>query len=158
METRLPSAPSHCAYCGHAIADNVAAPQRFGDRFCSDEHADEFAKGVRAARIDAVARRVEVDDGTATTCAGASDGQRGWQARLKRAACWGAPVLLVLAMPLLWTGGWAAAGGSLLSVLALLACPIGMYFMMRSMAGMQQVPGSRAQDAGVNATKDEPRA
>jgi hypothetical protein len=158
METRLPPAPSHCAYCGHAVADNVAAPQRFGDRFCSDEHADEFAKGARAARIDAAARRVEAGDGSATACAGAPGGQQSWQGRLKRAACWGAPLLLLLAMPLLWTGGWAAAGGSLLSVLALLACPIGMYFMMRSMTGMQQVPGSPAQDAGVKATKDEPRA
>jgi hypothetical protein len=51
-------------------------------------------------------------------------------------------VLLLLAIPLLWSGGWAAAGGSLLSVLAFLACPLGMYFMMRSMTSMQHRPGA----------------
>jgi hypothetical protein len=55
---------------------------------------------------------------------------------VKRAACWGAPLLMLLAIPLVWSGGWAAAGGSLLSVLALLACPLGMYFMMRAMTNM----------------------
>jgi hypothetical protein len=138
--------------------ENAAAPERFGERFCSEQHADEFATGVRAVRIDAAAHRVDIDARPATACAVSPAGQQGWQARLKRAACWGGPMLLLLAMPLLWTGGWAAAGGSLLSVLALLACPIGMYFMMRSMTGMQQAPGSPAQDAGAKARKDEPRA
>jgi hypothetical protein len=70
---------------------------------------------------------------------------------LKRAACWGAPVLLLLAMPLIWSGGWAAAGGSLLSVLALLACPLGMYFMMRSMGSMQhQQSASEAEHGKEN--------
>jgi hypothetical protein len=55
----------------------------------------------------------------------------------KPAACWGAPVLLLLAIPLLWSGGWATAGRSLLSVLALVACPLGMYVMMRGMTGIQ---------------------
>jgi hypothetical protein len=148
METRRSAAPSHCGYCGHPIAEDAAVPQRFGESFCSDEHADEFATGVRAARIDAAARRIGVNDRPATACAVPPAGQHGWRARLKRGACWGALVLLLLAMPLLWTGGWAAAGGSLLSVLALLACPLGMYFMMRSMSGMQQAPGAPARDAG----------
>jgi hypothetical protein len=77
------------------------------------------------------------------TCALPPGAQTGWRARLKRAACWGAPALLLLAMPLIWSGGWLAAGGSLLSVLALLACPLGMYFMMRSMAGMHQSHGAQ---------------
>jgi multisubunit Na+/H+ antiporter MnhG subunit len=57
---------------------------------------------------------------------------------VKRNACWGAPLLVLLAIPLFWTGGWAATGGSLLSVLALLACPLAMYFMMRAMTNMQR--------------------
>jgi len=151
--TGLPAAPSHCGYCGLRIADEVVAPQRFGERFCSEGHADEFAARVRAARIGAAARR---EDGLArpaamdvTTCALPPAGQRNWLDSLKRAACWGAPVLLLLAIPLLWSGGWAAAGGSVLSVLGLLACPLGMYFMMRSMSSMQQhQPGPPETDRG----------
>ena len=39
-----------------------------------------------------------------------------------------------------------ATGGSLLSVLALLACPVGMYFMMRGMVSTQH------QDKGPGTT------
>jgi hypothetical protein len=61
---------------------------------------------------------------------------------LKRGACWGAPLLLLLALPLLWSGsGVAATAGSLLSVLAVLACPLGMYFMMRGMMSMRHREG-----------------
>jgi hypothetical protein len=70
-------------------------------------------------------------------CALPPPGQRGWRNYLKRGACWGAPLLMLLAIPLIWSGGWAATGGSVLSALALLACPLGMYFMMRGMMGMQ---------------------
>ncbi len=150
--TRLPAAPSHCGYCGLRIAEEVAAPQRFGERFCSEGHADEFAAGVRAARIGAAARREDRDAHPAATngmaCALPPAGQRSWRDSLKRAACWGAPVLLLLAIPLLWSEGWAAAGGSLLSVLALLACPLGMYFMMRSMTSMQHRPEAPEPDHG----------
>jgi hypothetical protein len=142
METRAPDTVGHCAYCGHPIADDVAAPERFGERFCSEGHAEEFAAGVRAARTEAAARRQEIDarsvPGEGMACALPPPSQGGWPGYLKRAACWGAPVLLLLAIPLLWSGGWAATGGSLLSVLALVACPLGMYFMMRSMMGMQR--------------------
>src|SRR6266542_1816607 len=145
MEAGLPAAPSHCGYCGCRIAEEVAAPHRFGERFCSEGHADEFAAGVRAARIRATARREDGDARPAATGGTARAlppaGQGSWRDALKRAACWGAPVLLLLAIPLIWSGGWAAAGGSLLSVLGLLACPLGMYFMMRSMASMQHKPG-----------------
>lgn len=153
METARPAAPSHCGYCGRPITDDVAS-DRFGERFCSEKHADEFATGVRAARIDAAARRVDVD----AACRVLPPGQQGWGARLKRAACWGAPLLLLLAIPLFWAGGWAAAGGSLLSVLALLACPLGMYFMMRGMSGMQQSHDAPAQRTSTNAGNGEPRA
>lgn len=142
LETR-----NHCAYCGHPLPDAASAPERFGERFCTESHADEFAAGVRAARTEAAARRDAAapgpNDGTrAGACAMPPAGQRSWTDYLKRGACWGAPLLLILALPLIWTGGWAAAGGSLLSVLALLACPLGMYFMMRGMMNMQRHDGT----------------
>ena len=124
----------HCAYCGHALADDTPVIERFGEPFCSEPHAEEFTAGVRATRMQAAAR----SDSPGTACALSPAARPGWRGLLKRAACWGAPVLLLLAIPLIWSGGWAATGGSLLSVLALLACPLGMYFMMRSMGSMHQ--------------------
>ena len=128
----------HCAYCGHALADETTVIERFGEPFCSEPHAEEFTAGVRAARMQAAAR----NDSPGTACAFSSAARSGWRGLLKRAACWGAPILLLLAIPLIWSGGWAATGGSLLSVLALLACPLGMYFMMRSMGSMQHQHGA----------------
>ena len=158
MKTNSPDTTRHCAYCGHTITGEAKAPERFGEPFCSDAHAEEFVTGVRAARMQAAARpektevRGETKGGDA--CALASPAERGWSAYLKRAACWGAPVLLLVALPLIWSGGWVAAGGSLLSVLALLACPVGMYFMMRGMMSM------RHQDSGPETTgsKENDRA
>jgi len=66
---------------------------------------------------------------------------------LKQGACWGAPLLLLLAIPLFWSGSaTAATGGSILSVLALLACPLGMFFMMRAMGNMGHGAQPRAKD------------
>ncbi len=153
MKTNSPDTTRHCAYCGHTITDEATAPERFGERFCSDAHAEEFVAGVRAARMEAMARadKTEVRDATkgGDACALASPAERGRSASLKRAACWGPPVLLLLALPLIWSGGWAAAGGSLSSVLALLACPVGMYFMMRGMTSMQH------QDRGPETTRSK---
>jgi hypothetical protein len=134
----------HCAYCGHAVADETPVIERFGEPFCSEPHAEEFAAGVSVARMLTAART----DSKGSACALSPAGRPGWRDRLKRAACWGAPLLLLLAIPLFWTGGWTATGGSLLSVLALLACPLSMYFMMRSMGSMQQQP--RAPEAEHN--------
>ena len=123
----------HCAYCGHAVRDDAPAIERFGERFCSEPHAEEFVGGVRAARIEAAARA----ETPAPACALAPGGPRTWKDYLKRGACWGVPLLLILAIPLFWSGSAAAAaGGSILSVLALLACPLGMFFMMRAMSNM----------------------
>ena len=135
-----PATAPHCAYCGHRIEADTAAIDRFGERFCSDAHAEHFAEGVRAARIEAAARRNETAGGGhgATARSLPPAGERTWRDTLRRGACWGAPLLLLLAMPLFWSGSsLGAAGGSLLSVLAVLACPLGMYFMMRAMGGMQ---------------------
>jgi len=152
METRLPDTARHCAYCGHLISADVEAPGRVGERFCSDAHADEFAAGVRVARIDSAARREAPNAPRAAAGASACDlptsGEGGWRGWLKRAACWGAPLLLLIAIPLVWSGGWAATGGSLLTVLALLACPLGMYFMMRGMMNMQHPHDGRETERG----------
>jgi hypothetical protein len=105
----------YCAYCGHAVSRAAPPIERFGERFCGGDHAAHA-------------------DRSSAPCALPSSGQRSWRAYLKRRACWGAPLLLLLAIPLLWSGNTAAVtGGSLLSMLALVACPLGMFFMMRAM-------------------------
>jgi hypothetical protein len=54
---------------------------------------------------------------------------------LGMAICCGAPLLLLIAIPFLGAtfGSLAAAASGLLSIVAVLACPLGMYFMMRNM-------------------------
>src|SRR5207247_4013318 len=103
----------------------------------------EFAAGVRTARMETAART----EATSMSCAMSSSGPPNWKGWLKRAACWGAPLLVLLAIPLFWSGSAAAAtGGSILSALALLACPLGMYFMMRAMGNMNHTGQSHAKD------------
>ena len=149
MDTQVTASTQHCAYCGLSI-DTPSAPERFGERFCSDAHAEQFATGVRTARMELAAQT-----GTpAGACALPPAGERRWTDYAKRAACWGAPMLMLLALPLLWSGGWAATGGSLLSVAALLACPLAMYFMMRGMMTMQHPPTS----AEKRSEKEPPHA
>jgi hypothetical protein len=145
MTTKSIETATHCAYCGRPIPGDADAPERFGERFCTDAHADEFAAGVRAKRMEAVARAdtgasKPADQGGA--CALPATGQRNWRDYLKHGACWGAPLLLLLAVPLFWSGGWGAAGGTLLTAIAFLACPLGMYFMMRAMTKMHQQGGA----------------
>jgi hypothetical protein len=54
---------------------------------------------------------------------------------LMMAICCAAPLLLLAAIPFLGAmlGSLAAVGSGLLSIVALLACPVGMYLMMRMM-------------------------
>jgi hypothetical protein len=131
--TEKPTQPTHCAHCGHRIDDSAVVSERFGETLCSEAHAEQFAEGVRQARIAAVARRRA--DGEACSLPPVSE--RTWKDYVKRGACWGAPLLLLLAIPMFWSGSTLGiAGGSLLSVLAALACPLGMYFMMRAMMNM----------------------
>lgn len=152
MKIEVPRTDRHCGYCGHPIATEPPPPERFGEQFCSGAHADEFAAGVRAARIDAAAARERAaapgPSGQGAACGQPTSADAGWRGFVKRAACWGAPLLMLLAIPLFWTGGWAAAGGSLLSVLALLACPLGMFFMMRAMTNMQPRPDEPTKPKG----------
>ena len=65
----------------------------------------------------------------------------GLRSLLKLGACCAAPILaLAILVPFLRGGdtGLTAVGGNLLYFAALLACPLGMYFMMRNMGRMQQ--------------------
>lgn len=146
LNERSPGTGRDCAYCGVAVRDDTPPIERFGERFCSEAHAEEFAAGVRTARMQAAARR----ETAPMSCALSSTGQRSWKDYLKRGACWAAPLLLLLAIPLFWSGSAAAAtGGSILSALAFLACPLGMYFMMRAMSNMNHgAQGHAKDDAG----------
>jgi hypothetical protein len=129
----LPS-ERYCAFCGVNADEYGSAATRFGEPFCSEEHAEEFARGVRAARVQAAA---------ATATAGVEEPagatQSSWTKRLARWSCLAAPLALLLTLPLVASGqGLAATLGAVLPFLALLACPLGMYIMMRSMGGMNQ--------------------
>ena len=150
MTTTSSDVVTHCAYCGRLIATEVDAPERFGERFCSAAHAEEFVAGVRGARM---AKAVHAEDRAAIEvgkgCALTTASQPSWRDSLKRGICWAAPLLALIVIPLVWSGGWAATGGSLLTLLALLACPVGMYFMMRGMVTMHQdgeSPGKRPKE------------
>lgn len=134
-ETAATPEAGFCAYCGHPVGENQLRIERFGQPFCSEVHAEDFTAGVRNARMAEAAAK----PAAAATCTMPPAGQRTWTDYLKRGACWGAPLLLLLALPLLWSGNnVAAAGGSLLSLAALLACPLGMFFMMRAMTSMNR--------------------
>jgi hypothetical protein len=54
---------------------------------------------------------------------------------LMMAVCCAAPLLLLAAIPFLGftLGSYAALGSGLLSIVTLLACPVGMFLMMRMM-------------------------
>jgi hypothetical protein len=141
MTMTTTKSPNHCGYCGHTLGAE-ATSERFGERFCSEQHAEEFAAGVRSARMEAAARSETAPRDRARSheavCGRGTGAPLTSKHYFKRAACWGAPILALLAIPLIWSGGWAAAGGSVLSVLALVACPLGMCFMMRGMMNMQR--------------------
>ena len=128
------AAPRHCAFCGQEIVHAPPAPERFGEVFCSEGHAEEFASGVRSARVQAAAAadavmvpKPETDRAPAPA---AKPGH--WRMALKMAACCGLPML---ALVVLAGGGGALLGaaGAALPLLATLACPLGMFFMMRAM-------------------------
>ena len=152
LNERTVDAERHCAYCGQSVAIDGPVIERFGERFCSETHAEEFVTGVRSARIQDAAR---AESATPTACDLERPGQRTWKDTLKRGACWGGPLLLLLAIPLFWSGGAVAtAGGSLLSGLALLACPLGMYFMMRGMTAMNHGgPNPQKTDNAIERTR-----
>jgi len=129
----------YCPDCGKEVLDHSL--KRFGEYFCSEAHVAEYAREVRA-RVGkeqvAVAEKGAVQpDGTETTAA-----EKGGLSRLlKLGACCAAPILaLIILVPLLRGGttGLGAVAGNVLYFAALLACPLGMYFMMRSMHRTQE--------------------
>lgn len=126
---------AYCAFCGEEVGDG--APERFAERFCSEAHAEEFVRGVRAARVEAAAAApaVEAERGEAGQASAAPPSS--WKQALKMAACCGAPLL---ALVVLAGGGGALLGaaGAILPLLLVLACPLGMFFMMRRMGKAQQ--------------------
>jgi hypothetical protein len=140
----------HCPTCGKDASD--PALKCFGHYFCSEAHVTEYAREVRARlgkEQAAVAVEAAVEqDGTEPGAAK----QGGLSRLLKLGACCAAPILaLVILLPLLQGGatGLAAIGGNLLYFAALLACPLGMYLMMRSMQRMpQQEKGDGPEKSG----------
>jgi hypothetical protein len=118
---------------------------------------NEKLQGVDQARVEIPAALPESDQGNKVgeSCCAIAPGtplpsgeakapvetpmKSGWIAGfLKMAACCGGMLLLLPALGLVNLGGLAAVGGSLLSIAAVLACPIGMYFMMRGMMKQEQ--------------------
>lgn len=129
-----PATPRHCAFCGQEIGHAPTVPERFGEVFCSDGHAEEFASGVRTARVQtaATAEVVTVTKPETDRAPAPAAKPGGWRMALKMAACCGLPML---ALVVLAGGGGALLGaaGAVLPLLAALACPLGMFFMMRAM-------------------------
>lgn len=132
----------YCAFCGEEARIHGLVTERFGEAFCTEGHAEEFVKEVRAARVRTAASALAVQPAEAdaqhseTATAGAPKRQD-WKHYLKMGACCGAPLL---ALVFLAGGGGAVLGaaGAFLPLLLLLACPLGMYFMMRSMSKTEQ--------------------
>lgn len=153
VPAKAETAEHYCPVCGHDAAD--AALFRFGEYFCSEAHVAEFAAEVRAR----AALTAEAAHGVTPAAAAAGAPKKGgtWNL-LKMGACCGGALLLLALIPLVagTGGGFAAVGSSILSIAALLACPLGMYFMMRGMQRMGQRgegpgagrPGEPGDDAG----------
>ena len=122
----------YCAYCGTDLDRAAEAPKRFGEPFCSDAHADAFVQEARAARIESATSAGAV----AAAAPASGPATSGWDLKrtLKMAACCGLPLLAIV---LLAGGGGVllGAGAAFLPYLAALACPVGMFFMMRGMQG-----------------------
>lgn len=141
---------THCGFCGVDLDAAKPVARRFGEGFCNEAHAEAFVSEVRAARTRAAAspgpavtdREGTAEQGEDQPAAGHWDLKRA----LVLAACVGLPIL---AVGVLAGGGGAllGAGAAILPVLALLACPLGMFFMMRGMAnhGKGESGGERPQ-------------
>ena len=87
--------------------------------------------------------------------------QRTWKDQLRRHACWATPglLLLVVACFIRSGSGLGATTTWLFSLLAVLACPLGMLFMVRGMIGLGRrrtpTPVGPKSNAPVNADRPE---
>jgi hypothetical protein len=112
------------------------SPDRAGDAPCCGGPAEAEASGMPEggppALVAGEARPRGAEVGALQHPAGAVKSWD-WKMALKMALCCGAPLL---ALVVLAGGGGLLLGaaGSVLPLLAALACPIGMYFMMRGMS------------------------
>ena len=143
---------TYCPICGKDAADPTL--KRFGEYFCSEAHVAEYSREVRvkqATETTAIAIVAGADASAPQTTGRLEPGQTpekkgGIGGFWKMAACCGGMLLLLPALGLVNLGGLAAVGGSLLSIAAVLACPIGMYFMMRGMMKQGQQGGQSQGD------------
>src|SRR5712691_6399298 len=128
---------TYCASCGAQVDTTRSVPRRSGESFCSEAHAETFVAEARAARL-AVAARVSVEARDAEAPGGLSEkggpGRWGLKRALKMVVCVGAPLI---AVAFLVGGGGAllGTGAAVLPYVALLACPLAMFLMMRGMHG-----------------------
>lgn len=147
----------HCPICGVEVSS--PADTRFGEAFCSVTHAEEFVEKIREAKIQAaVALAVHAPEPEARhpeASVAAAPAQPSWKRYVKMGACVGAPLL---ALAFLAGGGGAVLGaaGTLLPIVAFLACPLAMYFMMRSMSkrGHEENPRDKGQEKGRSPSAD----
>lgn len=152
----------YCGFCGSELERSAAPITRFGEPFCSEGHAEAFVSEVRAARAAAAATeeaavttgadRAAPENATQAHAAGRWDLKR----TLKMAICCGAPVL---ALVFLAGGGGALLGGfaAILPTLALLACPLGMFFMMRAMSHRGRSDGDSSGPSARGSTDERKR-
>lgn len=136
----------YCPICGKDASD--PALKRFGEYFCSEAHVTEYAQDVRA-RVGKEQAVVAQGEAVQPNGAEPTAAEKGGLSRLlKLGACCAAPILaLVILVPLLGSG---TSGLATIAAFALfLACPLGMYFMMRSMQRMpQQEKGDVSEKSG----------
>ena len=123
----------YCATCGREAGPEGGLVERFGEVFCSERHAEEFTQAVQTAKVQAAAGTGA--PAACTVVSGASGPASRWKASLGKALCWGVPLLAIVVF--LGGGGSVLGRGSgLIPLAAALACPLGMYFMMRAMSNM----------------------
>ncbi|MCI0370773.1 MAG: hypothetical protein L0214_05215 [candidate division NC10 bacterium] len=147
VPAKVEAAGHSCPICGLDAADPPLF--RFSEYFCSEAHVAEFAGEIRGRGGTTGEAAQRVTRAAATPSAPKKGGT--WSL-LKMGACCGGALLLFALVPLVaGTGGaFAAVGSSLLSIAALLACPLGMYFMMRGMKRMDH--GGKEPGAGKPGT------
>ena len=145
---KVEAAEHYCPICGRDAAD--PALFRFGEYFCSEAHVAEFSGEVRG-RGGATAEAAQRVTRAAATPSAPKKG--GTWSLLKMGACCGGGLVLLALIPLVAGSGgaFAAVGSSVLTLAALLACPLGMYFMMRGMKRMdhrEKEPGAGRPGSG----------